>query len=89
MDSLCKTSVHYTRIDKRQARKIYNEATSIVILPHRANPYSIWFNDAALSKADLDNKDFDSLVNEYTYYNCNTIVLGRYPAFYILSNENN
>lgn len=85
MDNFINTSVHYTRIDKRQARKIYNGGGSVVILPHRANPHSIWFDGADFSKENTGNKDFDGLVSEFTYYNCNTAELGRYPAFYVLT----
>ena len=78
------TTLNYTRINKREARKLYNLGRLITILPCKANPNSPWFSNSAVSKESAD-KNFDALVNEFTYYNCNTAELGRYPAFYVLT----
>lgn len=82
-------SAQYTRINKIQARKIYNAGGSIVILPCHANPRSIWFSGSDFSKENSGNRTFENLVNDYTYYNCNDTILGKRPGFWILSNENN
>ena len=78
------TTLNYTRINKREARKLYNLGRPITILPCKANPNSPWFSNSTVSKESTD-KDFDALVNEFTYYNCNTAELGRYPAFYVVA----
>ena len=72
----------YTRINKREARKLYNLGRPITILPCKANPNSPWFSNSTVSKESAD-KNFDALVNEFTFYNCNTSELGRRPAFYV------
>ena len=78
------TTLDYTRINKSEARKLYNLGRPIVVLPCKANPNSPWFSNSTVSKESTD-KDFDALVNEFTYYNCNIPELGRRPAFYIIT----
>lgn len=77
------TALNYNRINKSEARKLYNLGKPIMILPCNANPNSPWFSNSMISKES--GRDFDALVNEFTYYNCNTSKLGRYPAFYVLT----
>ena len=77
------TTLDYTRINKPEARKLYNLGRPIVVLPCKANPNSPWFSNSTVSKES--GRDFDTLVNEFIYYNCNTAELGRRPAFYILT----
>ena len=78
------TTINYTRINKREARKLYNLGRLITILPCKANPNSPWFSNSAVSKESAD-KNFDALVNEFAFYNCNTSELGHRPAFYVVA----
>lgn len=78
------TTLNYTRINKSKARKLYNLGRPITVLPCKANLSSPWFSNSIVSKESTD-KDFDALVNEFTYYNCNTSELGRRPAFYTIT----
>ena len=74
---------NYTRINKPEARKLYNLGRPVVVLPCKANPNSPWFSNSTVSKES--GRDFDTLVNEFIYYNCNTSELGRRPAFYVVT----
>ena len=78
------TTLNYTRINKCEARKLYNLGRTITVLPCKANPNSPWFSNSTVSKESTD-KDFDALVNEFTYYSCNTSELGHRPAFYVVA----
>ena len=78
------TTLNYTRINKREARKLYNLGRPITILPCKANPNSPWLSNSTVSKESAD-KNFDALVNEFTFYNCNTSELGHRPAFYVVA----
>lgn len=78
------TTLGYTRINKSEARKLYNLGRPITVLPHKANPNSPWFSNSIIL-TESTNRDFDALVNEFAFYNCNTSELGRYPAFYVLT----
>ena len=77
------TTLNYTRINKSEARKLYNLGRPIVVLPCKANPNSPWFSNSTVSKES--GRDFNTLVNEFIYYNCNTSELGRRPAFYVVT----
>lgn len=77
------TTLNYNRIDKSEARKLYNLGKPIMILPCDANPNNPWFSNSMISNES--GRDFDALVNEFTYYNCNTSELGRRPAFYVIT----
>ena len=77
------STLNYTRINKSEARKLYNLGRPIVVLPCKANPNSPWFSNSTVSKES--GRDFNTLVNEVTYYNCNTAELGRRPAFYVVT----
>ena len=77
------TTLNYTRINKPEARKLYNLGRPIVVLPCKANPNSPWFSNSTVSKES--GRDFNTLVNEFIYYNCNTSELGRRPAFYVVT----
>lgn len=77
-------SAQYTRINKSEARKLYNLGRTITVLPCKANPNNPWFSNSMVSKGSTD-RDFDTLINEFVYYNCNTTELGRRPAFYVLT----
>ena len=89
------------RVDKREARRIYEQGGLVMILPVKANVYYTGFNPWEM----LNNKgehfifvdkekcfqkiwqsefkrDFDCLVNEYEYYNCNSD-MGMYAKFFV------
>ena len=78
------TTLNYNRINKSEARKLYNLGRTITVLPCKANPNSPWFSNSTVSKKSTD-KNFDALGNEFTFYNCNTSELGRRPAFYVVA----
>lgn len=77
------STLNYTRINKPEARKLYNLGRPITILPCNANPNSPWFSNSTVSKES--GRDFNTLVNEFIFYNCNTSELGRRPAFYAIT----
>ena len=70
-----------TKIDKKLARKFYNVGIAIKILPCKINPNSQWYGGGWYDKSITYGRDFDKLVNDYTYYNCNSET-GRYCAYY-------
>lgn len=67
------------RVSKRTARRHYNKGESIIILSVKC--YTEMF---AFETEENYNKvrDFDQLVNEFEYYNCNH-ECGYYAAFYV------
>ena len=70
------------KINKTQARKMFNQGINLQMIPNKCNPNSAWFEGAYI----FDNSDedtFDTLVNKITRYNCNS-ELGYYLAYYVV-----
>ena len=70
------------KIRKNQARKLFNEGHELIIIPCNCSPNGVWVSGFRICKANLENSDFDRLINEFEYYNCNS-ELGRYTHYYI------
>lgn len=69
----------YIRINKRQARKIYENNGELFMIPHKMNPE----NSYGMLLGPVNTFfPFDQIVNSATYYNCNS-ECGWYLAFYI------
>ena len=70
--------MEYKRIDKRIARKLYNQGEPVLIIPHKCSPLAAWLTGMTIENT---GRTFEALVNEFIYYNCCN-ELGKYPAFY-------
>ena len=70
------------KIRKNTARKLFNEGRELVIIPSNCSPNGAWVKGYRICKNNLENSDFDRLINEFEYYNCNG-ELGRYTHYYI------
>ena len=71
-----------TKIRKNTARKLFNDGQELIIIPCKCAPGGAWLTGFRICKNDLENADFDRLINEFEYYNCNA-EMGKYTAFYI------
>lgn len=73
------------KINKRQARKLYNKGITIWLTPCKCIYNSMLFGEYKINKATTHKGgNFDSVVNCYEYYNCNYNETGLYCAYYIL-----
>jgi len=73
------------KINKRQARKAFNEGKEIILVPCKVNPTNdIWGISYTTQKDNQDVKgvSFDKIVDLFEMYNCNN-ELGNYTAYYI------
>lgn len=68
----------FERITKAEAKKLYNSGKNISIVPCKAVPGSVWWAGFVNNE---NGRNFENLINEFIYYNCNNQV-GKYPAFY-------
>lgn len=68
------------RINKRVARKLFNEGKTFWITACNMRPECGLLMNAGTYENEL--VDFDTFVNSFTYYICCNET-GRYPAFYI------
>ena len=70
----------YIRINKRQARKVYDAGKLILVNLYNMNPNGFWGRPMHIYKER--GNDFDKFVNTFEYYNCAYSETGRYAAFY-------
>ena len=77
----------WTRVSKRRAKSAYNAGYDVIITPVNIAPFNPWRTHTRISNKRRWGVDvtFDSIVNEYEYYNCNSNEVGRYPAYYVRS----
>ena len=79
------TTAKVQRVSKPSARKLYNKGVEIYITPCKISPENCWGIGSWHTKdlsVDFD-EDFDILVRDFTWYNCQYEDWGRYPAFYV------
>lgn len=76
----------FTRISKATAKKRYNSGLPVALCPVNFNPCGFWYSAYITApKLNLEHS-FDSVVNSFEYYNCNSQA-GKYTAFYIVTNN--
>lgn len=76
----------FTRISKPMAKKLFNQGFKIGLVPFKCNPCGAYISAFVTAKSE-DNSDFDKMVNYYIYYNCQYYELGKYPAFYAITEK--
>lgn len=69
------------KVDKQRARKEYNAGNNVFLLPSKAVPGSIWIQPFKINKNTLQ-RDFETVLNEYAYYNCSTET-GKRVTYYL------
>ena len=74
---------NFLKIRKTMARKLFNEGKSIYLLPCKMRVNNMWQSPYEMVKNE-EYPDFDKMVNNYEYYNCQYNETGKYTAFYIL-----
>jgi len=81
-------SEQFEHVHKATARKAYNEGKTIAIDGCKMSPFNVWNTTVIISKEGEDafygddETHFDSVVNSFEYYNCNS-AQGRRAAFYM------
>ena len=77
----------YRRLDKRVARRLYNEGKTIYMVPCNCSIYGIYTVVIGENKYGYEeDRRFDSVVNGFEFYCCNT-ELGKYPMYFIKEAE--
>ena len=71
----------YKKVDKRVARKLFDAGGVVYLAPCKATPWSYWSGLISIYK---ESAGFDTVINEFEYYNCNT-ELGKRAAYYVES----
>lgn len=71
----------YERISKAAARKMFYKGGAVHILSVNMRPGNYSWPFMAQKDREICSRSFNSLCNNYEYYNCDNI-RGYYPAFY-------
>ena len=76
----------YTRVRKDVARRLYGEGKTIYLTPSNiaASDSNFWIKPYPI--ISRDEKNFDNIIGEFEYYNCN-YELGYYTNFWINEKE--
>lgn len=72
------------QISKQRARRLYEQGKTIYLQSCNMRFNTMWQSACPISHETRawDNQSFDSIVNEYTYYNCDH-ERGKYPNFFV------
>lgn len=75
----------FERVDKKQARKAYNNGLTVRFCPCNLRPGSPFRFDMDMNRAQENcaGAIFDRLVNVFELFNCRDKETGKYAAFYI------
>lgn len=85
-------SAYLCRIDKRKARALFDTGATVYLVPSNFAPFGAWIQPLPIKKDNpytWQPADFDTVTNEFKYYNCINSETGFFPAYYfdLLSNE--
>ena len=72
----------YKQVSKVRARKLFTENKSFVICASNLNPFGFWQCGCHIENNGENEKSFDSLLNEFLFYNCTNNEVGYYARFY-------
>lgn len=83
------------RVNRKQAKRVYNEGKPVYLLPCKMRLENPWFNPCRVQKEEINtisndgfntiiarNREFETIENCFIYYNCNPET-GKYAAWYI------
>ena len=72
------------QIAKQRARRLYEQGKTIYLQSCNMRFNNMWQSACPVSHETRawDEQTFDSIVNEYTYYNCDH-ERGKYPTFFV------
>ena len=81
-----KNGVTYERINKRKAKRLYNDGKTVILCPVNIRPFGFCNFQGSFNRnncgTDFLFENFEKLVDFYEHYNCNHCKTGYYAAFY-------
>lgn len=72
------------QVSKPKVHRLYNEGKTIYLQSCNMRFDNMWQSACPISKSTEQwiDQDFDKIVNEFTYYNCDN-ERGKYPNFFV------
>lgn len=74
-------TITIVQVQKRTARKLFESGETIYIQACNMQPFGVWSTCYDINKDRSDGATFESIVNNFEYYNCNAET-GYYATFY-------
>ena len=71
----------WNRVSKGVAKKAFDKGTPIALCPVNINTHSPWV--APIVVTNTTGKTFESVVNVFEIYNCQSAETGRYAKFFV------
>lgn len=71
----------YKQITKTRAKNLFTQNKLFVICAANLNPFGVWCPGCFIQN-DGSKDSFESLLNEFLFYNCNNKEVGYYARFY-------
>lgn len=75
--------VRCVRVSKALARKAYNYGLRVYFCPCKLRPGFPWNPEIAIAKQYSNSDSFETELNEFEFYNCDSNKVGRYASFYM------
>lgn len=73
----------FERVDKKTARRAYNNGLRVLFCPCNLRPGAPWFPECEIDKEISENATFETVLNSFEFYNLRNRETGYYTAFYI------
>lgn len=78
----CGETITLKQVQKRTAKRLYNEGRTIFIQSSNMHPFNVWQSCTCINKDSETYTDFETFLNDFEYYNCRRET-GLYIHFYI------
>ena len=77
-------TVTITQVQKRTAKKLFEAGETIYLQSSNFHPFGVWSRCLDTNKDNINciGSTFETLVNEFEYYNCTCNETGKYTNFY-------
>ena len=72
------------QVQKRTAKKLFNNGETIYLQSSNFHPFGVWSRCLDTNKNNINciDHNFETIVNEFEYYNCQNNETGKYTTFY-------
>lgn len=71
------------RVNKRRARRAFESNDRLVLCACNMRPFGPWHPEIEVTDIRDHWSDFDTMVNDFEYYNCSHPGEGSYASFYM------
>lgn len=70
------------QINVRTAKKLFENGKELYLIPSNMTFDSVWYHPMSVKKETAHTENFDHIINEFTYYNCDN-ERGKYIQYFV------